>query len=133
MQLARFHRLRPNYYRLEGTRCPECETKHFPPRTRCNQCGSKDIESIRLARRGKAVAITHIHQPARGFRQGTGVMAAIVDLTDGVRLIGQLTDIDPKETKVGMEVEMVVRRLRPENEDEMILYGYKFRPVLKSS
>jgi hypothetical protein len=131
MQLARFHRLKPCYYRLEGTRCAKCQTKHFPPRKRCHHCGSTDLKSVRLARRGRVAAVTCIHQPSCGFPKGSQLMAAIVDLDDGVRLIAQLTDVEPEETSVGMAVEMIVRRLRTDNGDGPILYAYKFRPVLK--
>lgn len=133
MDLPRYHRLRPSYYRLEGTICTECKAKHFPPRKRCCECGSDKTESTRLARSGKIVALTRIHQPARGFRQGQGTTAAIVDLDDGIRLLGQLTDVNPDEATPGMQVEMVVRRLRPEVEQGLLVYGYKFRPLVKSS
>lgn len=132
MQLARFHRLKPCYYRLEGTRCTKCQASHFPPRKRCN-CGSTKLESVRLARRGRVSAVTCIHQPACGFQKGPRMMAAMIELDDGVRLIAQLTDVEPEEACVGMPVEMVVRRLRTDNGDGPILYAYKFRPVLKRS
>ena len=131
MQLARFHRLQASYYRLESTCCTKCQAKHFPPRKRCNQCGATELKTVRLARRGRVAAVTSIHQPACGFPKGSQMMAAIVDLDDGVRLIAQLTDVEPEETSVGMAVEMVVRRLRTDNGDGPILYAYKFRPVLK--
>jgi uncharacterized protein len=77
------------------------------------------------------MALTSIHQPACGFPKGSQMMAAIIDLDDGVRLTAQLTDAEPEEMSVGMPVEMVVRRLRTDNGDGPILYAYKFRPVLK--
>jgi uncharacterized protein len=131
MQLARFHRLQPCYYRLEATRCPKCQVNLFPPRKRCNQCGGTELQTVRLSRHGRIAAFTSIHQPASGFQRGAQMMAAIIDLDDGVRLIAQLTDAEPEETSVGMPVEMVVRRLRTDNGDGPILYAYKFRPVLK--
>ena len=133
MQLARFHRLKPCYYRLEGTRCTKCEKNHFPPRKQCDHCGATEVESVRLSRRGRVAAVTCIHQPACGFEKGGRIMAAMIDLKDGVRLIAQLTDVEPEEAKVGMDVEMVVRKLRTDNGDGPIIYAYKFRPVLKCS
>ena len=38
-------------------------------------------------------------------------MAAMIDLEDGVRMIAQLTDVEPEEASVGMEVEMSFRTL----------------------
>ncbi|HEY3320115.1 MAG TPA: Zn-ribbon domain-containing OB-fold protein [Planctomycetota bacterium] len=131
MQLARFHRLQSCYYRLEAACCCKCETKHFPPRKRCIQCGGTELRTIKLARRGHVAAVTSIHQPASGFQKGARMLAAVIDLDDGVRLIAQLTDVEPEDASVGMPVEMVVRRLRTDNENGPILYAYKFRPVLK--
>jgi hypothetical protein len=88
------------------------------------------METARLARRGRVAAVTCIHQPACGFHKGSRLIAAIIDLDDGVRLIAQLTDIEPQKATVGMPVEMVVRRLRTDNSDGPILYAYKFRPLM---
>jgi uncharacterized OB-fold protein len=41
-----------------------------------------------------------------------------------------LTDIDPDEVSIGMPVEMVTRKLRTDGEEGMIVYGYKFRPLI---
>ncbi len=47
-------------------------------------------------------------------------------------LTAQLTDLGEEEVEIGMPVEMVTRRLRSDGDDSGILiYGYKFRPVLK--
>jgi len=42
----------------------------------------------------------------------------------------QLTDVDFSDVVIGMPVEMVTRKLRTDGEEGMIVYGYKFRPVL---
>ena len=42
----------------------------------------------------------------------------------------QLTDVDNDAVHIGMEVEMVTRKLREEGAEGQIIYGYKFRPVL---
>jgi uncharacterized OB-fold protein len=44
-------------------------------------------------------------------------------------LTAQLTDLDGPP-QIGMRVEMVTRKLRTEGPQGMIIYGYKFRPVL---
>lgn len=43
-------------------------------------------------------------------------------------LTAQLTDVDPKEVRIGMPVEMVTRKLSVEGDEGLIQYGYKFRP-----
>jgi scaffold protein (connect acetoacetyl-CoA thiolase and HMG-CoA synthase) len=44
----------------------------------------------------------------------------------------QLTDLGNGEPEIGMPVEMVTRRLRSDGDERgMLVYGYKFRPVIK--
>ena len=48
-------------------------------------------------------------------------------------MTAQLTDLGDEPVSIGMPVEMVTRRLKEdENERGVILYGYKFRPVLSN-
>jgi hypothetical protein len=43
----------------------------------------------------------------------------------------QLTDLGEQKLQIGMPVEMVTRKLKEDVEGRgMIVYGYKFRPVL---
>ena len=44
----------------------------------------------------------------------------------------QLTDLGEEPVEIGMPVEMVTRKLREDGDERgMIVYGYKFRPVLR--
>ncbi|MHB1482118.1 MAG: transcriptional regulator, partial [Bellilinea sp.] len=44
----------------------------------------------------------------------------------------QLTDLDGQNVQIGMPVEMVTRKIRDDgNERGIIVYGYKFRPVMQ--
>lgn len=133
MDLPRFHRLRTTFYRLGANRCLECGQVSFPPRMVCPGCGSTKAEALQLSGRGRVVSITRVYQPPRGFASSsTGVMA-LVELEEGVRVTAQITDVDPEQVSIGMEVEMVVRRLRAEEERGLIVYGYKFRPPIPES
>ncbi len=43
----------------------------------------------------------------------------------------QLTDLGNQKVEIGMPVEMVTRKLRSDGDERgIIIYGYKFRPVL---
>jgi uncharacterized OB-fold protein len=52
---------------------------------------------------------------------------ALVDLEEGVRVMGQLTDCDLEKVQVGQEVQMVFRVLYAH--EGVIRYGFKFKPV----
>jgi hypothetical protein len=46
----------------------------------------------------------------------------------------QLTDLGESAPEIGMPVEMVTRKLRQDGDERgMLVYGYKFRPVLKTA
>ena len=130
MELPRYHRLRSAFYRMVAARCPGCGTLYFPPRPRCLDCGSRKLEEKRLSGRGRILSVTRVYQPARGFADNAGSATALIELREGVRVIAQLTDVEPETVAAGLEVEMVVRRLRSDDEQGLIVYGYKFRPVV---
>lgn len=132
MELPRYHRLRSTFYRLQATRCGACQAIHFPPRSRCLQCGSENLEEVRLSGRGRVLALTRVYQPPRGFSDAVGTLTALIELQEGIRITAQLTDVESEEVETGQEVEMVVRRLRTDEEQGLIVYGYKFRPVMKA-
>jgi uncharacterized OB-fold protein len=44
----------------------------------------------------------------------------------------QLADVEPQEVSIGMPVEMVTRKMREDGERGVIVYGYKFRPILST-
>ncbi len=45
--------------------------------------------------------------------------------------IAQLTDLVEEQPRIGMPVEMVTRKIREDGDERgMLLYGYKFRPIL---
>ena len=55
---------------------------------------------------------------------------ALVRLNEGPMITAQLTDVETDEVEIGMPVEMVTRRMQEDGEDGLIVYGYKFRPLL---
>lgn len=132
MELPRYHRLRTAFYRLQASRCTACGQIYFPPRPVCLGCGSADLAPLPLSGRGRVVSFTRVYQPARGFNDFAGHLTALIELREGIRVTAQLTDVGPEKIAAGQEVEMVVRRLRSDEERGLIVYGYKFRPVLRT-
>ncbi|MBI5356801.1 OB-fold domain-containing protein [Candidatus Collierbacteria bacterium] len=77
------------------------------------------------------------HAPA-GFVDSAPYYVVLVGLDEGPRVTAMLTDLDvssPVEgrIKIGQKVEMVTKKLQQEGERGMIVYGYKFRPVLEQA
>jgi uncharacterized OB-fold protein len=128
MDLPRYHRLAPAYYRLEGQRCAGCGAVQFPPRPACRVCRGTDLQAYRLSGKGTVFSWSEVAQAPQGF--AGPYVVALVELEEGLRVTAQLTDVAAEEVEIGMPVEMVTRRLQERGGAEgFLVYGYKFRPV----
>lgn len=87
---------------------------------------------IALGGQGEVYSYSVVSDPPAGFEEQSPYILALIKLDEGVFVTAQLTDID-EPVSIGMRVEMVTRKLRSEGEGGMIVYGYKFRPLLAKS
>lgn len=83
-----------------------------------------------LSGRGEIYSYTVMYNVPQGFEEQKPYTIALVKLDEGPMVTAQLTDVDHREVKIGMRVEMVTRKLREDGDEGQIIYGYKFRPVL---
>lgn len=149
-EIAQHWRLKRQRYSLEGEVCHHCESKIFPPRDICPNCGNEARETFQFSGKGEVFSFTTIYEAPTGFDENTPYTVALVKLNEGPMVTAQLTDleeqtrtevIDGEErlviepvVRIGMPVEMVTRKLRDDPEQRgVIVYGYKFRPVMESS
>ena len=123
-------RRRKERYRFIGSKCLKCGVKYYPSRIRCVRCGSEDLVQVELPRRGRVLSFTIIYSPPRKFEKYAPYAVALIELVDGTRVMGQLTDVDLDKITVGMEVEATFRKLYEYGQDGHIIYGTKFRPVI---
>jgi uncharacterized OB-fold protein len=130
MEISRHWRLQPERLRLEGVRCTACAAVVFPRRPRCGRCGSEALAPHRLSGRGILHAVTEVVDAPRGFEGQVPYLVGLVRLDEGPVLTAQLTDVEPEDAVIGLELEVVTRRLREDGPDGLIHYGYKFRPRL---
>jgi hypothetical protein len=134
MEIPRHWRLRQQRYGLVGEVCPHCDAKLFPPRDICPQCGNEARQPYQFSGRGEVFSYTTIYEPPAGFEEYTPYTVALVKLEEGPMVTAQLTDLGEKPVEIGMPVEMVTRKLRTDGDERgMIVYGYKFRPVVEGS
>ncbi len=81
--------------------------------------------------KGIIVSYTIVVDAPEGFEEQAPYPLALVKLDEGPTVLSQLTDLDGA-VEIGMRVEMVTRKLRTDGKRGIIVYGYKFRPVLSS-
>ena len=131
MEIPRHWRLRKQRYGLVGEICPHCETKIFPPRDVCPECGGEAKTLFQFSGRGEIYSFTTVYDPPAGYEDNSPYTVALVKLEEGPLVTAQLTDLGAEPVEIGTAVEMVTRRLRQDGDDRGILiYGYKFRPSM---
>lgn len=88
-------------------------------------------EKFAFSGRGTVYSYTTILEAPEGHEEQAPYLVALVQLDEGVFITAQLTDVDGP-VNIGDRVEMVTRKLTTEGDRGMIVYGYKFRPLLGS-
>jgi 3-hydroxy-3-methylglutaryl CoA synthase len=115
---------KPNLRRL-AKKCKKCGSIQFPLRYKCWNCGSEDMETYKLKRRGEVFTFT-LDSLVPNPDPPTPMVSA--DLEGGGRLYAQMTDVDAKSVEIGMKVELVFRKLHQGG--GYYTYFWKFRPVI---
>jgi uncharacterized OB-fold protein len=90
--------------RLVAQRCSGCGRLHHPPRPMCPACGSIEHDWQELAGRGTVYSYSILHHP-RHPAFDYPLVAVLVDLDEGIRLLSNLVEVDPEAVRIGMRVE----------------------------
>lgn len=129
----------PRYWRTEGTRygligevCRTCGKLIYPPRDVCPHCTEAGQDIHQFGGKGQVYSFSTVYEAPAGYTENQPYTVALIKLDEGPLLTAQLTDVDTADVSIGMPVEMVTRKIKEEGENGMIVYGYKFRPVLRA-
>ena len=125
---ARNWREYPQRYRMEAVKFKKSGKTYFPPRQIDPTNGDTEFEKVMLPETGKVVTFTVVRVAPSQWGDMSPYAIAIVDMTDGTRLMGQMTDVDVETVKIGMEVRTEFRRVQTEGSAGVLSYGYKFVP-----
>lgn len=121
---------RANRYNLIGEICDRCGARLFPPRDVCPECEAPAKTPFKFSGRGEVYSYATAYHAPQSFEKYTPYVVALVKLEEGPLVTAQLTDVEPEDVQIGLPVEMVTRKLQEDGDAGLILYGYKFRPVL---
>jgi hypothetical protein len=130
MDLAKRWRQKATYYRLQGQRHRVSGEIRFPARPAALNEQADTWEPYELSGRGELYSFTVVRQVPLGFEHSNPYALGMVRLAEGPMVSAQLTDCSEEDLYIGQRVEMVTRRLHEVDEDGLLVYGYKFRPVL---
>ncbi|WP_318567019.1 Zn-ribbon domain-containing OB-fold protein [Salinigranum marinum] len=120
-------------YRLVLGECAACGGYTFPAEGACVECNAVGtLEPVEPSGEGEIVARTVIEGGAppefsRLVDAEGAIGVVVVELDEGARVPGMLTDCDPHAVGRGHRVEAVVRRIY--EQEGIVRYGAKFRPI----
>lgn len=107
---------------LRIQRCGECGMLRHPPGPMCPRCGATRPEYVVASGRGEVHSfVVHHHPPLPG--REVPFVVALVELEEGVRVLGELRGIDPERVGVGLPVMVDFDRV----DDELVLPAWRPR------
>ena len=96
-------------------KCKNCGTVFYYPRGFCPEDLSADFEWVKCSGRGKVYTYTVTRQnQSSGFRDKVPYVMAYVELEEGIRMLTNIVDCDPKDVAIGMSVEVTFEDVTPD-------------------
>jgi uncharacterized protein len=101
--------------------CGECGALRHPPGPACLSCGATDHQGYQVAAGTGTVYsyVVHRHPPVPGKQ--LPIVIALVELTEGVRIMAELTGIDPDKVHIGLPVRTSFIQI----DDDLTLPGWR--------
>jgi uncharacterized protein len=106
---------------LRIQRCGDCGALRHPPGPACLNCGATGNQGYIVAAGTGTVYsyVVHHHPPVPGKRLPLAI--ALVELTEGVRVMAEMTGVDTSTVEIGMPVRSVFMRI----DDELVLPAWR--------
>jgi uncharacterized protein len=106
---------------LRIQRCGACGALRHPPGPACLSCGATEKQEYQVAAGTGTVFSYVVHRhPAVPGKQ-LPIVIALVELTEGVRMLGELHGVSPDQVTVGLPVRVAYARI----DDELVLPGWR--------
>jgi len=109
---------------LRIQRCASCGALRHPPGPMCPACGTAgDGGYVVAAGTGEVFSyVVHHHPPVPGKKLPMAV--ALVQLPEGVRMVGEMPGVRPDQVRIGLPVRVAFARV----DDELILPAWQCLP-----
>lgn len=131
LSIPRYWRRRFDYYNVRITECLDCGKVVYPKKHVCPYCRSLNVRTVTSSGIGEVITYTVSYYRMEGDEDLVPRIVALIKLSEGPSLIGELVDVGPSEVREGLKVEAVVRRVKADDPSGLIYYGVKFRPLIK--
>jgi uncharacterized protein len=105
---------------LRIQRCGNCAALRHPPGPMCPQCGSANPGYVTAAGTGEVYSyVVHHHPPVPGKQ--LPIVVALVQMPEGVRMVGELIGVHPDQVRIGLPVRAEFVRV----DDELTLPAWR--------
>ena len=118
--------------RLLFQSCAACEQTRHPPTPICSRCGSTRLQWVEAPEHATVFTFTVVHHPSHPAVIGhLPYVVAVVDFPQlaQVRLVTNVTDVDPPQMRVGLSVRLWWDRLADADAAARPMYLPRFRPA----
>jgi uncharacterized protein len=104
---------RDSAYFWEGTQkgelriqsCNACGSLRHPPGPACPSCGALDRGYVVASGLGTVFSyVVHRHPPVPG--KELPIVIAVIDLDEGVRMVGEVPGVEPEEIAIGSRLQV---------------------------
>lgn len=113
---------------LVGVQCDTCKKVFFPRKEVCPVCFEGELKEVPLSMQGKLHTFSRTEMGVTGL--DVPYVYGFIDLPEGIKLFGLITDCEPWDQvlKVGMEMEVFITAIRKDHSGREVV-AYKFRPA----
>jgi len=91
--------------------CTACGTRRWPPGPMCPACQGTDTRWLEATGRGSVYSWLVVHHPVNpALADQVPYVVAMIDLEEGVRVVGNVEGCEPDSVRAGTPVEVVFER-----------------------
>ncbi|RST21888.1 hypothetical protein EF908_19535 [Streptomyces sp. WAC04770] len=107
-------------HRLLIQRCTRCATLRFPWLPGCNACAGQEWDTVEASGEGTVFSHVVMHHPSfpafDPSGEGGPYAVALVELVEGVRIVGNVVGVPYDKVRVGLPVRLTFQRMDPDLE-----------------
>lgn len=115
------------YLRLKGSRCNRCGAEIYPAHRVCHSCRVKDDFTLINLSGETTRLFTYSIDKLAGRSDDPVVVQAVAEAEGGARVYLNMTDFDPEQVEIGMELQFTFRKINTLGHFNN--YYWKFRPM----
>ena len=110
--------------RLLGSRCEVCGRHQFPRSDTCPYCAADGARPVELSGTGRLWTWTAVTTAPPGYRGDVPYGFGVVELPEGLRVIGRLTEPDPARLSAGQPMRVVVVPVQVDEDRQVLTYAF---------